>query len=53
MTEIKLGRIPHTAFPIPHLNGSFPVFIFGLDGWGKSGRGLPQSKTWRMFGAAR
>jgi hypothetical protein len=22
-------RIPHSALPIPHLNGSFPVFILG------------------------
>jgi len=29
MTEIKLGRTPHSALPIPHLNGSFPVFILG------------------------
>jgi hypothetical protein len=27
MTEIKLGRTPHFALSIPHLNGSFPVFI--------------------------
>jgi hypothetical protein len=26
MTEIKLWRTPHSAFSIPHLNGSFPVF---------------------------
>ena len=25
MMEIKLGRIPHSALSIPHLNGSFPV----------------------------
>ncbi len=24
-----------------------------MDVWAKSGRGLPQSKTWRQFGAAR
>jgi hypothetical protein len=40
MTEIKLGRIPHSlprrskaktgALPIPHLNGSFPEFILGF-----------------------
>jgi hypothetical protein len=29
MTEIKLGRTPHSAFQIPHLNGSFPEFILG------------------------
>jgi hypothetical protein len=29
MTEIKLGRAPHSALSIPHLNGSFPVFILG------------------------
>src|ERR1019366_2198639 len=29
MTEIKLGRIPHSALSIPHLNGSFPVLILG------------------------
>ena len=29
MTEIKLGRTPHSALSIPHLNGSFPVFILG------------------------
>jgi hypothetical protein len=29
MTEIKLGRIPHSALSIPHLNGSFPEFILG------------------------
>jgi len=27
MTEIKLGRTPHSALSIPHLNASFPVFI--------------------------
>jgi len=31
----------------------FSGIHFGMYGWGKSGRGLPQSKTWRMFGAAR
>jgi hypothetical protein len=30
MTEIKLGRTPHSALSIPHLNGSFPVFTLGL-----------------------
>jgi hypothetical protein len=34
------------------LNRSFPVFILGWTIEGKSGRGLPQSKTWRKFGAA-
>jgi hypothetical protein len=29
MTEIKWGRTPHSAISIPHLNGSFPVFILG------------------------
>jgi hypothetical protein len=29
MTEIKLGRTPHSALSIPHLNGSFPEFILG------------------------
>jgi len=29
MTEIKLGRVPHSALAIPHLNGSFPVFSLG------------------------
>jgi hypothetical protein len=29
MTEIKLGRTPHSALSIPHLNGSFPVSILG------------------------
>jgi hypothetical protein len=35
MTEIKLGRTPHSDLSIPHLNGSFPEFIFGIDDWGQ------------------
>ena len=27
----------HSALSIPHLNGSFPVFIFGMDDWGGGG----------------
>ena len=29
MTEIKLGRIPHSALSFLRLNGFFPVFILG------------------------
>jgi hypothetical protein len=49
MTEIKLGRTPHSvprrskaktgALPIPHLNGSFPVFILGWTNVGKAVEG--------------
>ena len=30
---------PHSALSIPHLNGSFPVFILGCDDWGKAAEG--------------
>jgi hypothetical protein len=36
-TEIKLRRIPHSALSIPHLNGSFPVFILG---WTMGAKGV-------------
>jgi len=39
MTEIKLGRTPHSALPIPHLNGSFPVFILEWTNVGKAVEG--------------
>ena len=44
--------IPNSAFVLSPLYLPFSRIQFGMDGWEKSGGGLPQSKTGRKFGTA-
>ena len=48
-TEIRLGRTPHSALSIPHLNGSFHEFILGWTTGRKAAVNAPQSRRFACF----